>query len=237
MMPQSTRLNGARGGDVVYIRVNNLYPTSKYRCRFIRVADYDLSIATKIDGGNEYLDADAHLVDYRTINCTTPQWGAVYPGTDVRILLLEDSDGELSAHDRVTAAKFNYSFYEIWDNYVSPMDFGAKGNDTITFSAYGLDSEASYAVAFRDSDGNNFTVAAHAESVSVLTAKSPPWGSFYVEAVANITLYHAKRVGGTEARASHVDVTALATINMNYPKVYGDAPIFVYLTQDNNNFS
>jgi len=240
----ATNAFGARGGDNLTIRANNIDSRANYSCRFVQLAEYEAlpSSSGSGDGGNasQYMDVPATFevedddgaAELRDLACVTPAWGAVYPGTDVRVLLLSDAirgsdtfgyntpsaSGELVVHTRVWSSQFNYSFFEIWDalgtNDNRGRSLGARGGDNLTFAAWGLDGNANYSVAFTDLvTGISMVVPADVSGApTLLTAMSPAWGTNFSAAHATITLFHSKSAGeGSSASASAAMVPSEAT--------------------------
>ena len=114
---------GAAGGDKVRARANNLDTRRPHTCRFVRLTEYDVSLEAVFGAlvgtlagalpGSQYLDAPATAVDDRTVTCVTPAWGAHFPATDVRVLLLEGNGRDLVVLEHFREAEFTFSFYEV----------------------------------------------------------------------------------------------------------------------------
>jgi len=259
---------GSRGGDNLTIRANNIDTRANYTCRFVRLAEYEAlpDSSGSGDGANasQLMDVPATFLvedddgaaDLRDLACTTPAWGAVYPGTDVRVLLLSDavgrsdsfgyntptSSGTMVVHTRFWSSQFNYSFFEIWDEVDSNdnrrRSMGARGGDNLTFAAWGLDSNATYSVAFTDlSTGFSMVVPADVSGApTLLTAISPAWGTNFSAAHATITLFHSRSAGkGSSMSANPAMVPSEATATVLPQVEAGCCTAAVSLSSDSIN--
>jgi hypothetical protein len=122
------------------------------------------------------LDSPAQLVNLRTLHCTTPAWGATFPGTLARLLVVSD-DPDAPVHLRVAAAALQVPFFEVWEGSAYALSFGARGGDAVAVRAFGLDPSARYFAAFQDEQANVAVAAANATTVTELTLTTPAWGA------------------------------------------------------------
>jgi hypothetical protein len=213
------------------IVINNLDLLVDYSCRFVRLSEYRGGSGE--DAVNRF-DVPATLVDYRTLSCITPCWGCTFPGTDTRVLVVNDTD----SHFRFERSKFNYSFYEVWDYLETKNEFGARGGDLVNVSAYGLDPEAQYQMSFQDDYGNSMlsNVTVPPGQTTSATLYTPSWGRDHIAAYAHLTLFHLphdvnirNETVDTSPLAVNVNPTARSTVD----DVGVSGAVYTYMTPDN----